>query len=74
MPKDLGQLWTEWTCRHIDLGADTTTLFRLIAQPTVGNRPGRIEPRARKRRPNSYPWLKIPRAQAREQVRAYGHL
>jgi hypothetical protein len=49
------QLWTEWTCRHIDLGADTTTLFRLIAQPIVGNRPGRIEPRARKRRPKSYP-------------------
>ena len=68
------QLWTEWTANRVDLTVDPATLFRLIAQPTVGHRSGRIEPRARKRRPKSYPWLKIPRAQAREQVRAYGHL
>lgn len=68
------QLWTEWTARRIDLVADPATLFRLIAQPPVGNRPGRIEPRARKRRPKPYPWLTVPRAEAREQVRAYGHL
>lgn len=68
------QLWTEWTVRCVDLTADTATLFRLIAQSTVGNRPGRIEPRARKRRPKSYPWLKVPRAEARENVRRYGHV
>ncbi len=68
------QLWTEWTTHRVDLGADPDTLFRLIAQLTVGNRPGRIEPRARKRRPKPYPWLKMPRAEAREQVRRYGHL
>ena len=68
------QLWTEWTTHRVDLGADPDTLFRLIAQLTVGNRPGRIEPRARKRRPKPYPWLKIPRAEARERVRRYGHL
>lgn len=68
------QLWTEWTACRVDLAADPATLFRLIAQPTVGNRPGRIEPRARKRRPKPYPWLKVPRAEARERVRAYGHL
>lgn len=70
------QLWTAWTSQR--LGADTavgdTALFRLIAQIAVGNRPGRIEPRARKRRPKSYPWLKMPRAQARQQIRTYGHL
>jgi hypothetical protein len=70
------QLWTEWTAQR--LGADSavrdTGLFRLIAQMTVGDRPGRIEPRARKRRPKSYPWLKVPRAQARQQIRTYGHL
>lgn len=70
------QLWTEWTSQH--LGADTavrdTGLFRLIAQMAVGNRPGRIEPRARKRRPKSYPWLKVPRTQARQQIRTFGHL
>lgn len=68
------QLWTEWTACRVDLSADTATLFRLIAQPTVGNRPGRIEPRARKRRPKSYPWLKAPRAEARDNVRRYGHV
>jgi hypothetical protein len=68
------QLWTEWTACRVDLTADTATLFRLIAQPTVGNRPGRIEPRARKRRPKSYPWLKVPRAEARDNVRRYGHV
>ena len=66
-------LWTEWTSQH--LGADTsvrdTGLFRLIAQFGVGNRPERIEPRQRKRRPKSYPWLKVPRAQARQQIRTH---
>ncbi len=39
-----------------------------------GNRPGRIEPRARKRRPKPYPWLKVPRRRARRQVRLHGYL
>ena len=68
------QLWTEWTAHRLDLSGDPATLFRLIAQPTVGHRPGRIEPRAKKRRPKSYPWLKVPREEAREQVRRYGHV
>ncbi len=68
------QLWAEWTAQRVNLSTDPDTLFRLIAQLTVGHRPGRIEPRARKRRPKPYPWLKIPRAEAREQVRRYGHL
>ncbi len=66
------QMWTEWTA--IALRADPLDFFRLIAQRTVGNRPGRIEPRARKRRPKSYPWLKVPRAEARRQIQAHGHL
>jgi hypothetical protein len=72
--KHTGQLWTEWNAHRIDLTADPDTFFRLIAQTIVGNRPGRLEPRARKRRPKPYPWLKRPRAEARERVRAYGHL
>jgi hypothetical protein len=39
----------------------------------VGNRPGRIEPRAIKRRPKPYPLLMKPRLQAQEDVRKYGH-
>lgn len=66
------QMWTEWTA--CALRAEPEQFFRLLAQLTVGNRPGRIEPRARKRRPKSYPWLKVPRAEARRQIRTYGHL
>jgi Transposase DDE domain len=69
------QMWTQWTART--LRADPIqrdAFFRLIAQLTVGNRPGRIEPRARKRRPKSYPWLKVPRDEARRQIRTHGHL
>lgn len=62
------QMWNEWTCVH------WSEFFRLIAQLRVGHRPGRIEPRARKRRPKSYPWLKVPRAEARRQIRVHGHL
>ena len=68
------QLWVEWQAHRIELSVDPDTFFRLLAQPVVGNRPGRIEPRARKRRPKPYPWLKMPRAEARERVRKYGHL
>lgn len=68
------QLWTEWTSQrlHPDTALRDTGLFRLIAQMTVADRPGRREPRARKRRPKPYPWLKVPRAQARQQIRTYG--
>jgi Transposase DDE domain len=48
-------------------------LFDLIAQQRVGNRPHRIEPRAVKRRPKTYPLLTVPRKIARETIRKYGH-
>jgi hypothetical protein len=69
------QLWSEWTMRGLCNRRDTSInlLFNLIGQLRVGNRPGRIEPRARKRRPKSYDWLKIPRAQARLRIAAHGH-
>ncbi len=67
------QLWTEWLARGLTATHDQSLLFNLIAQCCVRNRPGRIEPRMRKRRPKSYPWLKEPRHIARERVRKYGH-
>lgn len=67
------QLWTQWTSRGLSATADTSRLFQLIAQVPVGKRTGRIEPRMRKRRPKSFPWLKEPRAIARERVRRFGH-
>ena len=61
------QLFSEFNLREL-CHADAATLallFRLIAQQRVGHRPGRCEPRAKKRRPKSYPWLKVPRHVAR---------
>jgi len=70
------QLWTEWTSQRLasDPARHNAALFQLIAQFNVGNRPGRIEPRARKRRPKPYPWLKIPRPQARRHIAIHGHV
>ena len=67
------QLWMEWGSRGLSATKDGGLLFTLIAQCRVGHRPGRIEPRMRKRRPKPYPWLKVPRAQARRQVQKHGH-
>jgi hypothetical protein len=44
-------------------------LFVLMAQQRVAKRPGRIEPRAVKRRPKGYPMLVKPRAESREIIR-----
>ncbi len=69
------QLWSEWIARRLCSAqhASLEMLFTLIGQLRVGNRPGRIEPRARKRRPKPYPWLKVPRPQARSHIAAHGH-
>jgi hypothetical protein len=70
------QMWTEWISRSLvghSLGTQAD-LLRLIAQLHVGNRPGRLEPRARKRRPKSYQWLKVSRIKARQLVRLHGYL
>lgn len=48
-------------------------LMRLIAEQRVGNRPGRIEPRAVKRRPKPMPLLTQSRQLARDKVKKYGH-
>lgn len=79
MPRDISfkhclQLWLLWSQQ-----ADTSDeeqlygLYMLIAQQRVGKRPGRIEPRAVKRRPKAYPLLTVPRPEARENVRKNGH-
>ena len=68
------QLWLAMA-RHarIDNRADQIALFTAIAQKRVGNRPGRLEPRQRKRRPKPFPVMKKPRQAAREDVIKYGH-
>ncbi len=68
------QLWLLWS-QKADTSDDEQlyALCVLMAQQRVGNRPGRIEPRAVKRRPKAYPLLTVPRPQARENVRKFGH-
>lgn len=79
MPRDISfkhclQLWLMWS-QQIDTSSDEqlNTLLLLIAQQRVGLRPGRIEPRAVKRRPKAYALLILPRPAARENVRKNGH-
>lgn len=80
LPRELSfkhtlQIWVAWG--QYEMGHDhddkLSALFVLIAQQQVGNRPGRIEPRAVKRRPKAYPLLTKPRQIAREDVRKNGH-
>lgn len=69
------QLWIAWGhhCHGRHNHDMLHTLFVLIAQQRVGDRSGRIEPRAVKRRPKPYPLLTKPRAHARAYVRDHGH-
>lgn len=68
------QLWTLWLQTESVLdGERLQGLLILMAQQVVGKRPGRIEPRAIKRRPKPYPLLVKPRVEARAEVRKYGH-
>jgi hypothetical protein len=50
--KEYAQLWAK--------------MFVVIAYNRVGNRPGRIGPRCKKRRPKPYRMLTIPRGEARK--------
>ena len=68
------QLWM-LGAQQIDVSDETqmTALLMLMAQQRVGNRPGRIEPRAVKRRAKAFPLLTKPRDHARAIVRKKGH-
>ena len=67
------QLWLGWEQQGAIFLDKEEILFILIAQRRVGNRSGRIEPRAIKRRHKQYSKLMQPRAIAREEVRKNGH-
>ncbi len=69
------QIWVAWSQRQFlsASGEDTATLFVLIAQIRVADRPGRAEPRAVKRRPKPYPRLNKPRRKARMEIARRGH-
>ena len=69
------QIWTAWQQRNGGThdAVSINALLVLIAEPRVGLRPGRIEPRALKRRPKPFPLLTKPRQIARAEVRENGH-
>lgn len=68
------QLWLHYLQQSVIIDdLELTQLLLLMAQQRVGNRPGRIEPRALKRRPKAYPMLMKPREIARQFVRENGH-
>jgi hypothetical protein len=70
------QIWVAWSARQFlsQASEDTASLFTLIAQIRVGDRPGRIEPRLIKRRPNRYTFLGAPRWKARRRIKRCGHV
>ncbi len=66
------QLWIVWQkSGRYDIDK-IEGLFILIAPQQVGKQPGRMEPRAIKRRPRQFPLLTKPRAIARENIRKNG--
>jgi len=69
------QIWLSWQHHGaaIQDGVRLRALLALIAEPRVGRRTGRIEPRAVKRRPKQYPLMTKPRTQARAEVLEHGH-
>ena len=70
------QIWLSWvtdSCSVFSKIEDLESLLSLISEIKVGHRPGRVEPRAVKRRPKPYPRLKNPRNIERENIRKHGH-
>lgn len=69
------QVWMAWSNHRREAieNVQRTYLFVLIAEQRVGNRSGRVEPRAVKKRPKPYPRLMKPRSVARDEIRKYGH-
>lgn len=70
------QLWLAWSQLHTSPPDDNQTdiqLFYMIGQKQVGNRPGRVEPRALKRRPKPYALLVRPREEMRAEIKQNGH-
>lgn len=69
------QLWLGWsgTRQPTDDRDSISGLLLLVHEQSVGNRPGRLEPRAIKRRPKPYSLLTKTRQEAREDIKKYGH-
>jgi len=78
MPRQLSfkhtlQIWLTWSKQFSPCDKNTDILLVMVAAIRVGNRAGRIEPRAVKRRPKPYSLLMKQRDEARADVVRYGH-
>jgi len=72
--KHTTQLWLSWLQQEVQISTkNIVQLSALIAQNNVGNRPGRVEPRAVKRRPKPMPLLTKRRELARADIVKNGH-
>ena len=68
------QLWQAYRQQGCSDNSESLVgLCLLIAEITVGNRPGREEPQAVKRRPKPFPLLTKPRDKERTAIKIHGH-
>jgi hypothetical protein len=69
------QLWLGWS-RNRQPKDDqhfVSGLVLLVSEQSLGNRPGKVESRAIKRRPKPYSLLTKTRQEARTDIKKYGH-
>jgi len=67
------QIWLSWSIQFSLSTKNIQTLLKMIAQIRVGNRGGRIEPRAVKRRSKPYSLLMKPRDEVRGEIIKNGY-
>lgn len=71
--KNTLQIWNSISSKFTNTIDVIEDFFFLIARHQVGNRSGRVEPRARKKRPPAYSLLMVPRHEARINILKNGH-
>lgn len=71
--KNTLQIWNSVSSKFKDAITIIDDFFFLIAGHQVGKRPGRVEPRVRKRRASAYSLLMVPRHIARAAILKNGH-
>lgn len=70
------QTWLSWRAiagHTQDFESGFQKIIEILAEQRVGNRTGRVEPRAVKRRPKPYSLLMKTRREAREDILKHGH-
>ena len=71
--KNTLQIWNSVSSKFKNFNENIKKFLFIIAGHQVGKRPGRVEPRARKRRASAYSLLMVPRHEARANILKNGH-